>query len=196
MHGIFRAGTIRRKSRTAGFTIVELLIVIVVIGILAAITIATYNGIQTRAENSKTIQAVSQYVKGLHSYAVLNDGYPVDVSFPCLGPFPDTKCGRVGTTVANCLGTGGAVASRSSFDTKMKQVFSGTMPTPSTQSMSCSGSTFGGAYYYAATAKSAGITYFLRGDQSCGGVGGVASLTRAQQEDLTRCVATLPTTVP
>lgn len=36
-----------------GFTIVELLIVIVVIGILAAITIVAYNGIQNRAQDTK-----------------------------------------------------------------------------------------------------------------------------------------------
>ncbi len=41
------------KKSSSGFTIVELLIVIVVIGILAAITIVAYNGIQSRAyENS------------------------------------------------------------------------------------------------------------------------------------------------
>ncbi len=40
-----------RKS-TSGFTIVELLIVIVIIGILAAITIVAYNGIQNRANDS------------------------------------------------------------------------------------------------------------------------------------------------
>lgn len=37
------------KKSTSGFTIVELLVVIVVIGILAAITIVAYNGIQKRA---------------------------------------------------------------------------------------------------------------------------------------------------
>ena len=36
-------------NNQTGFTIVELLIVIVVIGILAAITVVTYNGIQDRA---------------------------------------------------------------------------------------------------------------------------------------------------
>ena len=41
-----------RKS-TTGFTIVELLIVIVVIEILAAITVVAYNGIQTRSTNSR-----------------------------------------------------------------------------------------------------------------------------------------------
>lgn len=40
------------KSRNTGFTIVELLIVIVVIGILAAIVIVAYNGVQDRARSS------------------------------------------------------------------------------------------------------------------------------------------------
>ena len=40
----------RVRKDTTGFTIVELLIVIVVIAILAAITIVSYNGIRGRAE--------------------------------------------------------------------------------------------------------------------------------------------------
>lgn len=41
-----------KQKRHTGFTIVELLIVIVVIGILAAITIVSYNGIQERARQA------------------------------------------------------------------------------------------------------------------------------------------------
>lgn len=40
------------KNKKTGFTIVELLIVIVVIAILAAITIVAYNGIQQRSRDS------------------------------------------------------------------------------------------------------------------------------------------------
>jgi prepilin-type N-terminal cleavage/methylation domain-containing protein len=40
------------RSKQAGFTIVELLIVIVVIGILAAITIVAYNGVTSRAQDT------------------------------------------------------------------------------------------------------------------------------------------------
>ncbi len=40
------------KDKRAGFTIVELLIVIVVIGILAAIVLNTFSGVQARARNT------------------------------------------------------------------------------------------------------------------------------------------------
>lgn len=40
------------KRNMSGFTIVELLIVIVVVAILAAISIVAYNGIQVRSKYS------------------------------------------------------------------------------------------------------------------------------------------------
>lgn len=48
-----------------GFTIVELLIVIVIIGILASITIVAYNGIQVRAQNAKINSDLSQLQKAI-----------------------------------------------------------------------------------------------------------------------------------
>jgi prepilin-type N-terminal cleavage/methylation domain-containing protein len=56
------------RSRQTGFTIVELLIVIVVIAILAAITIVAYIGIQERAQAGKTIAQASAYIKGLKAW--------------------------------------------------------------------------------------------------------------------------------
>lgn len=47
------------KKSIRGFTIVELLIVIVIIAILATVTIVSYNGIQARAKNTKTVSAVT-----------------------------------------------------------------------------------------------------------------------------------------
>lgn len=62
--------------RQRGFTIVELLIVIVVIAILATITIAAYNGIQQRAGNAQRISAARDWVNAIKSYVAVNQSYP------------------------------------------------------------------------------------------------------------------------
>lgn len=65
------------KQKRSGFTIVELLIVIVVIAILAAITIIAYNGITDRAGKSAATAALSEAIKKVALYAVdHNDTYP------------------------------------------------------------------------------------------------------------------------
>ncbi len=64
-----------------GFTIVELLIVVVVIAILAAITIVAFNGIQNRAKASAAQASASQAVKKALAYAIDNsDQFPADLA--------------------------------------------------------------------------------------------------------------------
>jgi len=66
---------------TRGFTIVELLIVIVVIGILAAIVIVTYNGIQQNARVASIQSDLTQAAQQLSVYKTgtsTTDQYPPD----------------------------------------------------------------------------------------------------------------------
>ena len=67
-----------RPNVSPGFTIVELLIVIVVIGILAAITIVAFNGVQNRAQASASQSSLGQANKKLATYIVDNLNYPAD----------------------------------------------------------------------------------------------------------------------
>lgn len=66
-------------AKQKGFTIVELLIVVVVIAILAAVTIVAYNGITNRAKTSAVQSLALQASKKLATYAITNsDTYPAD----------------------------------------------------------------------------------------------------------------------
>ena len=61
------------RQKQTGFTIVELLIVIVVIGILAAITVVAFNGVQERARKSKIDTDLSQIQKAINAARINND---------------------------------------------------------------------------------------------------------------------------
>lgn len=83
------------KSKQRGFTIVELLIVIVVIAILASITVVAFNGVQQRANNTaRTAQAQKMY-KYLRAYVALNGADQFKALLPVGG-----------SPVTYCLGTG------------------------------------------------------------------------------------------
>ena len=66
-----------------GFTIVELLIVVVVIAILATISIVSYNGITDRARTAKTLSLVRQWNQTIILYQATSSRLPND--WTCLG---------------------------------------------------------------------------------------------------------------
>ncbi len=106
-------------NKARGFTIVELLIVIVIIAILAAITLVSYNGITARAEQSANFAAVKNYTQVLQMLKADTGSLPVSNS--CLGPtgaYSSGSCayagqsGTVNTTTNNQLAAYGMSASQ------------------------------------------------------------------------------------
>ena len=73
--------SIKTKAQSErGFTIVELLIVIVVIGILAAITIVAYNGVTARANTTAAGATAATVAKKAEAYNAEKSGYPATLS--------------------------------------------------------------------------------------------------------------------
>jgi prepilin-type N-terminal cleavage/methylation domain-containing protein len=64
------------KSKQSGFTIVELLIVIVVIGILAGLVITTFNGIQQKGRNTERTTDIKAIHGQLEAYYAQTGAYP------------------------------------------------------------------------------------------------------------------------
>lgn len=73
------------KDTKSGFTIVELLIVIVIIAILAAITVVAYNGIQDRAKSSSASSALATAVKKIKYWQAEQDSTSAPTSLTIAG---------------------------------------------------------------------------------------------------------------
>lgn len=194
--------TLKKSSR--GFTIVELLIVIVVIAILASISVVAYNGIQTRAENTKTAAAISQYIKALQAYKSEEGSYPLTAAsvfkYKCVGDATAT-CGMVsGTfTAGECDGLGGVsnstaapadIADVTTLNNAVKR-YGSAIPITSQQTMTCENRDMKGAIYFAVN-TSAIIYYYLKGNVPCSQVDGVTTADRFFAPNTKRCIITLP----
>ncbi len=68
------------RTKQKGFTIVELLIVIVIIGILAAIVIVAYNGITNQANDTAVQNDLASAAKAFELYRVDTGSYPDSLS--------------------------------------------------------------------------------------------------------------------
>lgn len=156
------------QNKHQGFTIVELLIVIVVIAILAAITIVAYNGVQQRARNTQVISGANAYVKAFMKYKALNSAYPT--SSGCLGAnYPSNNCWMDGSTPNMSV--------NATLDTALQE-FLPTKPTLATSLMSIGIANLnrGGAGYIAndATYGNRIVYYLASTSQNCSLSGAVA----------------------
>ncbi len=133
---------IKTRRKDYGFTIVELLVVIVVIGILAAITIVSYTGITARANKSSAQTAANNVSSKAEVYAT--DGptgkYPATIS---------ALTGAASTTTYYLPTTGASYAAMGSGTTAVYGV--GTNPASAT-----------------APSSNIGILYVICGVQAAG----------------------------
>jgi prepilin-type N-terminal cleavage/methylation domain-containing protein len=78
----------RRAVQLAGFTIVELLITVLMIGILASIGIVAYNAVQARTNDDVRAADVALIMDALEQYYRKNGDYPANDQLNPSGEYP------------------------------------------------------------------------------------------------------------
>lgn len=138
-----------------GFTIVELLIVIVVIGILAAITLVAFNGVQTRTANTKTVSAAAAWAKAFHLYYTEHGAWP-GTTRACLGSgYPSGFEGTGGTTECRHLS---GDTQKSDLNTALAPYLGGALPSPDMTAIGVPTDWFRGILLYQSNVEVNGVS--------------------------------------
>lgn len=173
----------------SGFTVVELLIVIVVIAILAAISTVSFTGIQTRAVNTQTISALQSWTKALHMYKA--DKGTMPPGWVCLGTkYPYGLSGGA-STGAQCRRDAGADFNEStSFNSSMEPYIGNTLPTPSMTTVSREDGSWRRGLMYAYSGGNGNLTYILatfKSDITCPTISHTLSVSKQSWGSDTLC---------
>lgn len=162
-----------------GFTLVELLIVIVVIGILATIAVVAYNGAQNRAYAAAATSVRSSYARMLKLYKADKGRYPIvaaDGQTVCLGSASDYVA-KSGFAANQCRYSDYSTAT-ASLDTAISTELRAYASLPAvnwpsaTETYSGTGvDYYRGIFYYSGTLANQGRTawlwFYLPGQHTC-----------------------------
>lgn len=105
-----------QRNIKKGFTIVELLIVIVVIAILATLTVVAYNGIQKRGRTSAGAANANMIAKKAELFNSVNAAYPSYCQFTTNTLVPTGSTPATGTGPGTCVAGGAAVSTEVKLD--------------------------------------------------------------------------------
>lgn len=100
----------RIKKQESGFTIVELLIVIVVIGILAALVLNTFQGVQARARDTERTTDINALHTQYEVYYNDNGYYPTFAVAAAAANFPGLDTEALNDPNGNGLNNGAVPA--------------------------------------------------------------------------------------
>lgn len=109
---------IEKDVRKRGFTIIEILIVVVIIGILAALVTLSYTGLQKRARNASRVTSATEIIKLLNTYVAKEGKYPYDAP-ACIGrEYNDWD----GNGSLDCWLSGSSYSPQAALDNELKKV--------------------------------------------------------------------------
>lgn len=185
----------RAIKKRHGFTIVELLIVIVVIAILASITIVAYNGIQQRARASQTSAALTAWVKAIKLYRADKGAWPT--GWVCLGTgYKYGPSGSDTSGVAQCRQdtSGSGMTENTAFNTSMQPYVGASMPTPAMVTGYLNDNQWRRGLSYAYGGGDGTLNYIFAtfdGDITCPGISGTESSSKTLWGGNTNCLYTI-----
>lgn len=134
-------------NRNKAFTVVELVVVIIVLGILATLTIVYYQGTREAAYNSQITAGVRSYYDAIKAYKLAKGEYPstqreedgYTIAMTCLGKgYEGGSCGEI---------TGVQVFEDALFNSQMKAFLKATTTPISDADLPVPGESYVGAAY-------------------------------------------------